>query len=94
MTNIRWSFIKSAWLKKERGVSFEEMVQDGRLSVAMGHPTKRHQRILLYEHGGYVWVIPCVVTQSEIFFKTMFPSRQYTKRWKRGEFDEKHSTDQ
>lgn len=90
MTIIRWNLTKSAWLKKERGVSFEEMVKEGRLIVALGHPTKRHQRVMLYEHGGYVWVVPCIVTDSEIFLKTMFPSRQYTKRWKRGEFDEKH----
>ena len=94
MKVTRWDNAKSAALKKERGVSFEEMTRDGRIINMVGHPTKSHQRLVLYDYEGYVWVVPCVVSETEIFLKTMFPSRQYTKRWKKGEFDEKDQSDQ
>ena len=34
---------------------------------------------MLFKHRGYIWVVPYVETKDEIFLKTMFPSRKYTK---------------
>ena len=71
-------------MKRERGVSFEDIIQS-RLIGALGHPKRHHQRILLFEQKGYIWVVPYVERGEEMFLKTLFPSRKYTKLWKRGE---------
>ena len=83
MKNIHWDLLKSEKLKKERGVSFEEIIRS-RFVGALEHPRRPHQRLLLFELRGYIWVIPYVKRGDEIFLKTLFPSRKYTKMWKRG----------
>jgi len=81
---IRWNLLKSERLKKTRGVSFEEIIQ-AKVVAVKAHPKKPVQNIILFEHGGYIWVVPYVVNGDEIFLKTMYPSRKYTKLKKRGE---------
>jgi hypothetical protein len=39
----------------------------------------------LFRHQGYVWVAPCVISNGEIFLKTLFPSRKYNRMLERGE---------
>jgi hypothetical protein len=90
---IRWNPAKSEGLKKERGVSFQEMIEKGHYLLTLEHTSRGHQRMMLFDWEGYVWAVPYVVNGEELFLKTMFPSRHYTKRWKRGEFDEKIQTD-
>ena len=84
MKEIRWSLLKSERLKRTRGVSFEEILQ-GRLIEVRRHPKKPHQDMMLVEWKGYVWVVPYVENDQEIFLKTLFPSRKYTKLHRRGE---------
>jgi len=84
MKNVRWDLAKSEMLKRRRGVSFEEIMQT-KLVGAVEHPGRRNQRLLLFEKNGYIWVVPYVGRGDEIFLKTLFPSRQYTKKWRGGE---------
>lgn len=84
MVDVRWDLSKSDKLKKERGVSFEEIIQ-AKLLAVKEHPARKHQNIMLFELKEYVWAVPYVVRDKEIFLKTLFPSRKYTKLWKRGE---------
>jgi len=42
------------------------------------------QRVLLVRHGGYVWAVPYVLNGDEVFLKTLFPSRKYTRLVKEG----------
>ena len=84
MKDLRWNLLKSERLKRTRGASFEELIQS-RLIAAKGHPKKLHQNMLLFEHRGYVWVVPYVENGDEVFLKTLYPSRKYTKLYKRGE---------
>jgi uncharacterized DUF497 family protein len=83
MKNVRWDLSKSEKLKRERGVSFEEIIH-APLVGALEHPKRHHQRILLFEYRDYIWVVPYVERSDAIFLKTIFPSRKYTKLWKRG----------
>lgn len=83
MRELRWSLQKSAELKKQRGVSFEEIIQS-RLVAVKRHPKRSHQRIMLFEYKEYIWVVPCIVEEDEIFLKTLFPSRKYTKIYHQG----------
>jgi hypothetical protein len=81
MKKIKWDEEKNKILKKERGVSFEEIL-DSTFLGAEKHRSKSNQMVLLYEYKKYVWVVPCVVEGNFIFLKTMFPSRKYTKMLK------------
>ena len=76
--------MKNERLRKTRGVSFEEILK-ARLVDVQSHPKKEHQRVMLFEYKGYVWVVPFVETEDEIFLKALYPSRVYTKIYRRGE---------
>lgn len=84
MKKLKWNLLKNERLKKTRGVSFEEITQSKLIAVKQ-HPKRTRQNIMLFEHKGYIWVVPYVVTGDEIFMKTLYPSRKYTKMYKRGE---------
>ena len=83
MKNVRWSLVKSERLKRTRGASFEDLVQSKLLAVKR-HPAKVHQNIMLFEYRGYVWVVPYVADEDEVFLKTLYPSRKYTKLHRKG----------
>ena len=84
MKEIRWDLLKNERLQKTRGVSFEEILK-ARLIDVRNHPKKERQKVMLFEYKGYVWVVPFVETEDEIFLKTVYPSRVYTKIYRRGE---------
>jgi hypothetical protein len=56
----------------------------GNLLLDIQHPVYEHQRMLLYNLENYVWLIPYVETENEIFLKTLYPTRKYTKRYREG----------
>lgn len=84
MKEIRWDLEKIQKLKLERGVSFEEIIRC-RLLGALQHPKRTNQKLLLFERENYIWVIPYVQKRDELFLKTLFPSRKYTRMLKEGE---------
>jgi uncharacterized DUF497 family protein len=84
VTDLRWDSFKNERLKRERGVSFEEIIL-ARFLAVIEHPSRANQKIILFEREEYVWVVPYVKREKETFLKTMFPSRKYTRMWKRGE---------
>lgn len=85
MKELRWDLLKSERLKKIRGVSFQEIIQSKLIDVRK-HPKKAHQNIFLFEHKGYVWVVPYVEAGNELFLKTLYPSRKFTKLYQKGEW--------
>lgn len=84
MADLQWNLLKSERLKKTRGLSFEELVQQGKLVAVRRHPSRALQDIMLFKHSGYIWVVPFVRRGDEIFLKTLYPSRKYTALHKRG----------
>ena len=82
MKEIRWNLLKSERLKKTRGVSFEEILQAKMIAVKR-HPKKLHQSVLLFEYKSYIWVVPFVEEQGDLFLKTLYPSRQLTKIYRK-----------
>ena len=81
---IRWNLLKGERLKRTRGVSFEEILR-ARLMAIRKHPKKENQKVMLFEYRGYIWVVPFVENENEIFLKTLYPSRLYTRTYRRGE---------
>lgn len=84
MKELKWDLTKSARLKRVRGVSFEEIIKS-RLIAIKEHPAKPMQSLMLFEFRGYVWVVPFVEEKEYIFLKTLYPSRRYTKSYRKGE---------
>jgi hypothetical protein len=84
MKALRWNVLKSERLKRTRGASFEELIQSKLIAVKR-HPTKAHQHVLLFEHQRYIWVVPYVESERDFFLKTLYPSRKYTKLYRKGE---------
>lgn len=82
-----WNEEKNRQLKTDRNISFEEVVihiAAGNLldTVEHPHPEKYNgQRIFVVKMGDYVWLVPFVESDNEIFLKTIIPSRKATKRY-------------
>ena len=84
MKDIRWSQLKSERLKKTRGVSFEEIISSELIAVKT-HPKRLDQNIMLFELRDYIWIVPYVEEKDYIFLKTLYPSRKFTKLYRKGE---------
>lgn len=84
---------KNQILKATRGVGFDEVIScitEGQLLDDKRHPNsnKAHQRIYIVQIGVYAYVVPYVINikKEEIFLKTLYPSRKFTKQYiKQGE---------
>ncbi len=81
MKELRWNLLKSERLKRTRGISFEELVRAKAIDVR-NHPKNPRQELMLFEYQGYIWVVPFVETEKEIFLKTLYPSRKFTRLYK------------
>jgi len=88
---MRWSAEKSLSLKAERGVSFEEVlsaISQGGLLCVMDHPNRTkygHQKMLVVRIRDYAYLVPCVESDSEIFLKSIMPSRKVTRQFLSGD---------
>lgn len=86
MKNISWSLLKNEELKKIRGMSFEELLNNAKLIAIKEHPVRKKQSIILFEYKKYIWIVPYVEnTKGIIFLKTAYPSRKYTKMYYGGQ---------
>ncbi len=90
MKYFDWNIEKNEKLRKERGVSFEEAVlaiEKGQLLDILEHSNKnkyKNQNIFVVKIYNYVWLIPFVENENEVFLKTIIPSRKATKQYLRG----------
>jgi len=87
MKHYTWNAEKNEQLKKERGISFEDVVYHiaaGDEVDLIAHPNKQrfpNQKISVVLIEGYVYLVPFVETASEVFLKTIIPSRKATKKY-------------
>ena len=69
-------------LKRERGISFEKiayLIESGQVIEIEENPGYPNQRMHVLEIDNYAIIAPYVENDDEIFLKTAFPSRKYTK---------------
>ena len=82
MKYLNWDKQKNEILKKERGISFEEIafiIESEQLIAIEENPSRPNQKIYILEIEDYIVIVPFVESENEIFLKTAFPSRKYTK---------------
>ena len=89
MKYFTWDVAKNEKLKVERDISFEEVVfyvERGHLLDILEIPKKKYQgqRIFVVQIENYVYLVPFVEGEKEIFLKTVIPSRKATRRYLKG----------
>ena len=93
MKPFLWDPEKNEWLKRERGISFEQVVlhiEQGDLLDILGHPNPQKypgQRILIVRLEEYVYLVPCLEMEDGVVLKTIIPSRKLTKQYSRKRSD-------
>jgi uncharacterized DUF497 family protein len=81
-----WNTDKNQMLVQERGISFERIVFEisiGNEVAVVMHPNQDKypgQMISMVEVDDYVYLVPFIETDSEIFLKTIIPSRKATRQ--------------
>ena len=82
-----WISEKNAQLIRERGISFERVIyhieRDEILDVVK-HPNPSKypsQRMFILDIGNYAYLVPFIETKTEIFLKTIIPSRKATRKY-------------
>lgn len=87
--NFDWNPEKNEELKRERGISFEEIVfllgeeRLWKIENHYNHQKYSNQQIFFIPIGDYVYLVPFVEDDETIFLKTAFPSRKATKEYRK-----------
>ena len=84
MKYLNWNSEKNEILKRERGISFEEiayLIESGQIIGIEKKSGRSNQKLYILEIENYAVIVPFVENDNEIFLKTAFPSRKYTKRY-------------
>ena len=90
--SLMYSYEKNTLLKEERGIGFEDVVlslENGDLLDDISHPNKEKYPnqdifIIFIRIKDYVYLVPYVETEDEIFLKTIIPSRKMNKKYLKG----------
>nr|VFJ44807.1 MAG: Uncharacterized conserved protein, DUF497 family [Candidatus Kentron sp. DK] len=90
-----WNPEKNEALKRERNISFEQIVfhlSQGDVWKIADHPNRRQypgQRLYFVDVEGRIYIVPHVVEDEYVFLKTIIPSRKATRDFeKEGEQNE------
>ena len=85
---FNWNPEKNQLLLTRRGISFERIVFEiacGNELAVLEHPNQEKypgQKILMVQVDDYVYAVPFIETETEIFLKTIIPSRKATKQFR------------
>ena len=81
LKQIKWNEEKNQLLKLQRGISFDEVleqIEGGKILGRKIHPNSdkySNQEIFIIEIRSYIYYVPFIENDSEIFLKTIIPSR-------------------
>lgn len=82
-----WNDDKNNQLLAERGICFTDAIQaisqGDLLDVIQHHNQQKYpnQKIFIIKIKEYVYLVPFVENDTEIFLKTIIPSRKMTKKY-------------
>ena len=94
----QWNSDKNEWLKKERNISFEQIIfhlLQGDLWKIADHPDQQsypNQKIYFVIIDNYVYLVPYVEQPDGVFLKTIIPSRKATRDYLK-EIEENHEAE-
>jgi uncharacterized DUF497 family protein len=87
MTHFAWNAEKNAELIDPRGISFERVIyhieREGLLDV-IDHSNQSkypNQKMFIVNVSNYAFLVPFIENDSDIFLKTVIPSRKATKQY-------------
>ena len=84
---VPWNREKNGWLRKNRGICFEDIlfyINNDFLIDDVKHPNQEKysgQRIMVFNIEDYIYLVPYIESEDEIFLKTIIPSRKATKNY-------------
>lgn len=82
-----WDKEKNELLKEERDISFEEVItaiNEGCVLDNFDHPNQKKypgQKIYIVKIKNYAYFVPYVEDKEKKFLKTIYPSRDATRRY-------------
>jgi len=82
-----WNLEKNEQLKESRGISFNDIVyyiEHGKLIEIIDHPNQnlyKNHKLYVLNIDDYIYLVPFIETDDEIFMKTIIPSRKSTKHY-------------
>ena len=84
MKHYNWNEEKNILLKKTRKIGFESVVmhiEKGDLLDIIENPSDKYskQKVLIININNYIYAVPFVENEKEIFLKTIIPSRKLTR---------------
>lgn len=87
MKYFDWDTEKNDKLKKERNISFEEImiaIDEGNILDIIEHKDKNkyaNQKIFVININNYAYLVPFIEDKKKVFLKTIIPSRKATKKY-------------
>lgn len=87
MKYFDWDEEKNAFLKAERDIGFEDVVNaidEGNLLKILDHHNLKkypNQKIYVVKIDDYAYLVPFVEDEEKRFLKTIYPSRKMTKKY-------------
>lgn len=91
MKYFDWDVKKNEILRETRNISFEEIVfaiANDKLLDILEHPNTEkypNQKLFVVEISDYAYVVPFIEDEEKYFLKTIYPSREATKRYLKNE---------
>lgn len=91
MKYFDWDVKKNEILRETRNISFEQIVfaiANDKLLDTLEHPNSEkypNQKLFVVEISDYAYVVPFIEDEEKYFLKTIYPSREATKRYLKNE---------
>lgn len=91
MKYFDWDIKKNEKLRETRNISFEQIVfaiANDKLLNTLEHPNSEkypNQKLFVVEISDYAYVVPFIEDEEKYFPKTIYPSREATKRYLKNE---------
>ncbi len=88
MKIFNWNTEKNELLKQTRNISFEEIItvilNDKIIDIYDHYNQEDYPNQKIYEilYNDYIYLVPFIENENDIFLKTIIPSRKATKKYK------------
>ena len=87
MKYFDWEEDKNEQLKREREISFEDVVlaiENNQVLDIVEHSNKKrypNQKVFIINVNRYAYLVPFIEDEGKIFLKTIIPSRKATRKY-------------